>query len=149
MSSGRHAGLVALQALSLQQDRAVATSARNLLRSLGGVAGVAISTAVQYATTKAAMRSAQLPTELVRSVMDGSWRPVDPASASHVEAILDARMKGFRAVFALMIPLMAICFFGGLFVSDQVLRGDEKQTDGRALGAGAQEKRPTITPVSA
>lgn len=39
-------GLVALKALSPPEDRAMATSTRNLLRLLGGVTSVAISTAV-------------------------------------------------------------------------------------------------------
>ena len=123
-------GLVALQALSRPEDRAVVTSARNLLRSLGGVAGVAISTAVQYAVTQAAAR-ARLPADLASAVMDGHWRPGDPATARYDDAVLDARMQGFQAVFALLVPLMALCFLGSFFVSDEVLRGDEKETGGR------------------
>lgn len=102
-------GLVALQALSRSEDRAVATSTRNLLRSLGGVAGVAISTAVQYAATESALRTRNLDK--------------DDENA----AVLDARMKGFQAVFAMLVPLMAICLLGSFFVSDEILKGDEKK----------------------
>ncbi|KAH7357333.1 major facilitator superfamily domain-containing protein [Pyrenochaeta sp. MPI-SDFR-AT-0127] len=121
-------GLVALQALSRPEDRAVATSTRNLLRSLGGVAGVAVSTAVQYGTTESALR-ARIPANLVSAVMDGRWRPGDPATAGKDTAILDARMKGFQAVFAMLVPLMALCLLGSFFVSDVILKGDEKKDD--------------------
>ena len=112
-------GLVALQALSRPEDRAVATSTRNMLRSLGGVAGVAVSTAMQYGITKEAMR-AHVPAELVPAVMDGRWRPDDLSTAVQ-DAILDARMKGFQAVFAMLVPLIALCLLGSFFVSDKKL----------------------------
>ena len=121
-------GLVALQALSRPEDRAVATSTRNLLRSLGGVAGVAISTAVQYGVTEAAMR-ARVSEELTRTVMNGRWRPGDPATVGHNTAILDARMKGFQAVFALLVPLITLCLIGSFFVLDKVLESDKKQNE--------------------
>jgi MFS family permease len=121
-------GLVALQALSRPEDRAVATSTRNLLRSLGGVTGVAVSTAVQYGITEAAMR-ARVSEELTRTVMDGRWRAGAPATIGHDTAILDARMKGFQAVFALLVPLITLCLVGSFFVSDKVLEGDKKQNE--------------------
>lgn len=119
-------GLVALQALSRVEDRAVATSTRNFLRSLGGVAGVAVSTALQYAVTEKALRS-RGSAELVGSVMSGRWRVGDGSD----DVVLDARMKGFQAVFALSVPLMAVCLMGSFFVADETLRGDEKEDGGR------------------
>lgn len=121
-------GLVALQALSRTEDRAVATSTRNLLRSLGGVAGVAISTALQYGVTEAALK-AWIPSNLVPVVMKGHWQPGDDATAGLDTLILDARMKGFQAVFAMLVPLITICLIGSFFVSDKVLMGDEKQEE--------------------
>jgi hypothetical protein len=44
--------LVALQAHCKPQDRAVATSTRNLMRMLGAVTGLAVSTAIQHAVTE-------------------------------------------------------------------------------------------------
>lgn len=129
-------GLVALQALSRPEDRAVATSTRNLLRSLGGVAGVAVSTAVQYGVTEAAMR-ARVSEEPTRTVMDGRWRAGAPATVGHDTAILDARMKGFQVVFALLVPLITLCLVGSFFVSDKVLEGDKKQ-----------DERPTQEPAA-
>lgn len=131
-----HTGLVALQALSRTEDRAVATSTRNLLRSLGGVAGVAISTALQYGVTEAALR-ARIPSDLVSTVMKGHWQPGDAATAGLDALILDARMKGFQAVFAMLVPLITLCLVGSFFVSDKILQDDEKQ-----------EAIPTPAPLS-
>lgn len=138
-------GLVALQALSLTEDRAVATSTRNLLRSLGGVAGVAVSTALQYAVTEAALRS-QIPADLVPVVLEGRWRLGDPAKAVQDAAILDARMKGFQAVFAMLVPLMAICLLGSFFVSDEILKGDEKEDASPPMPA-SDSKRLSEAPL--
>ncbi|KAF1839543.1 MFS general substrate transporter [Decorospora gaudefroyi] len=121
-------GLVALQALSQPEDRAVATSTRNLLRSLGGVTGVAVSTALQYGVSKVAV-SAQVPTELATAVMEGRWRPGGSTTAGQEANILDARMKGFQAVFAMLVPLMALCLLGSFFVSDEILNGDENRDE--------------------
>jgi len=58
--ANHNTALVALQAHSKPQDRAVATSTRNLLRALGSVVGMAISTAVQFAVMQSAL-PASLP----------------------------------------------------------------------------------------
>lgn len=137
-------GLVALQALSRPEDRAVATSTRNLLRSLGGVAGVAVSTALQYGVTEAAVR-ARIPAELVPAVMDGRWRPGDQATAGQDADILDARMKGFQAVFAMLVPLMALCLLGSFLVSDEILKGDEKKDERSAPAQTVADVTPPLS----
>ncbi|CZR66294.1 related to DHA14-like major facilitator efflux transporter (MFS transporter) [Phialocephala subalpina] len=119
-------GLVALQALSRSEDRAVATSTRNLLRSLGAVVGVAVSTATQYATTDAALRD-KVPSSLLTRVLDGSWQIGEAGSEVFESDILDAKMKGFRLVFIMLVPLMGLCMLGSLFVADIVLKGDEEK----------------------
>jgi hypothetical protein len=134
-------GLVALQVLSRTEDRAVATSTRNLLRSLGGVAGVAVSTALQYTVTEAALRS-RIPADSVPVVLEGRWRLGDPTKAVQDAAILDARMKGFQAVFAMLVPLMAICLLGSFFVSDEILKGDEKEDANPPTPASGSKRLP-------
>jgi len=104
--------LVALQAHCKPQDRAVATGTRNLMRMLGAVTGLAVSTAVQYAVTQSA-----LP--------DNGNAMVSGTEASDVLA--DAKMKGVRAVFIIMVPLIALCGVGCFFVPDVVLEGDERR----------------------
>lgn len=63
--------LVALQALAKPEDRAVATSTRNLMRMLGSVVGIASSTAIQYSVTKTAVPDG-MPSALRSKVIDGT-----------------------------------------------------------------------------
>ncbi|KAJ5772274.1 Major facilitator superfamily domain general substrate transporter [Penicillium odoratum] len=128
-------GLVAVQALSRPEDRAVATSTRNLLRSLGSVFGVAISTVVQNTVIQWGLRDA-VPSDLLSEVLDGNWTISDASTEEYRSQILDAKMKGFRVVFIILIPLMCLCFIGNFFVADTVLKGDVKEKD--------QEKRTTL-----
>ncbi|RYP24450.1 hypothetical protein DL765_000470 [Monosporascus sp. GIB2] len=123
----REPGLVALQALSRSEDRAVATSTRNLLRPLGGVAGVAVSTAVVYAVTSSALRDA-LPPALFARVMDGGWQAGEAESAAFVAAILNARVRGYRVVFVMMTPLVGLCLLGSFFVHDEIRKGMRRAT---------------------
>ncbi|KAJ9154906.1 Major facilitator superfamily [Pleurostoma richardsiae] len=116
--------LVALQALSKPQDRAVATSTRNLMRNLGAVAGVAMSTAIQFAVMKSSLPST-LPSGIRGQLMDGSWEIGEPGSEAWESQILDAKMKGIRAVFILMAPLIGLCLLGCVYIPNTVLKGDD------------------------
>ncbi|KAF7541725.1 hypothetical protein G7054_g374 [Neopestalotiopsis clavispora] len=113
--------LVALQTLCKPEDRAVCTSTRNLLRMLGSVVGMAVSTAVQSAITIASVPK-DVPAEIRSQVADGTWQRGNGWDSQ----ILDAKMKGVRAVFILLVPLMGVCLLGCCLVPDQRLRGDEK-----------------------
>ncbi|TVY27457.1 putative transporter [Lachnellula hyalina] len=115
--------LVALQAHSKPQDRAVATSTRNLLRALGSVVGMAISTAVQFAVMQSAL-SASLPSAVRAQVIDGSWEMGQLGSEAWESDILDAKMKGIRAVFTILVPLIGVCLVGGFFVPNTILKED-------------------------
>ncbi|KAM0240025.1 hypothetical protein ACHAPO_003005 [Fusarium lateritium] len=124
-------GLVALQANSADEDRAVATGTRNVFRSLGGVVGIAISTAVHYAVLdKALQKNKTIPDWLRDSVLDGTWSVQDASTEQHMGAILDARMQGFRVIFIITVPLMALCLGASFLVDDIILKGDD-QNDGR------------------
>ncbi|KAH8197770.1 hypothetical protein TruAng_008059 [Truncatella angustata] len=117
--------LVALQALSKREDRAVATSTRNLMRMLGSVFGMASSTAIKYAVTKAALPPS-MPSDLRAAVMDGTWDRENGASAEWATSILEAEMGGIRAVFVMLAPLVGLCLLGCYFIPDITLEGDEK-----------------------
>jgi hypothetical protein len=104
--------LVALQAHCKPQDRAVATSTRNLMRMLGAVTGLAVSTAVQYAVTESALPGSG------NAAVSASGRP---------DLLAEAKMKGIRAVFIIMVPLIALCGVGCFFIPNVVLLGDERQ----------------------
>jgi hypothetical protein len=80
------------------------------MRMLGAVTGLAVSTAVQYAVTNSALGSG---TEL--------------SSAETAEIMIEAKMKGIRAVFIIMVPLIAVCGLSCFFVPNTALLGDERQ----------------------
>ncbi|CAI0645617.1 unnamed protein product [Colletotrichum noveboracense] len=103
--------VMALQALSKPEDRAVATSTRNLMRMLGSVVGMALSTAVQYSVMKSAL-PADLPESIRSSVTGGTWQPGDVDSHGWEQAILDAKMRGVHMVFIMLVPLMVLCLGG-------------------------------------
>lgn len=119
-------GLVALQANSRDEDRAVVTGTRNVLRSLGGVVGVAVSTAAQYAVTDNALQRT-VPDSLRARVMDGTWRINEEGTEAYESDILDARMKGFQIVFIILVPLMGLCLLASLFIADLELKGDNRK----------------------
>ncbi|KAI1336179.1 major facilitator superfamily-domain-containing protein [Xylariaceae sp. FL0016] len=123
--------LVALQALCRPENRAVATSTRNLMRMLGSVAGLAVSTAIQHAVTESNLPDS-MPKSLRESVVTGVWQAGDPGSDEWKPLILDAKMKGIRSVFIVMVPLVGVCLLGCYLVPDTALEGDqEKHDDGQ------------------
>ncbi|KAI0428517.1 major facilitator superfamily domain-containing protein [Xylaria sp. FL1042] len=118
-------GLVALQANSKEEDRAVATGTRNVLRSLGGVVGIAVSSAAQHAAMGAALRRS-VPEWLGERVLQDVWHIGDQDTMGHELDIQRARLEGFRVIFAIQVPLIAFCFLTSFFVADVVLKGDAK-----------------------
>ena len=133
-------GLVALQANCKDEDRAVVTGTRNVLRSLGGVAGVAVSTAAYHSVMASALTDS-VPEALRKSVLDGTWRPGDASSEQYESNILGARMEGFRTVFTMQIPLMVICFLSSWFIADLVLQGDAKREEPQPEGLQLEERQ--------
>jgi hypothetical protein len=119
------AGLVALQANSSDQDRAVATGTRNVLRSLGGVCGIAVSTAAYYAKLDKSLRDT-VPDSLRARVLNGTWRIGEKGTDIYQSTILEGRMDGLRVVFIMSVPLMGLCLLAVLFVDDLKLKGDAK-----------------------
>ncbi|KAF5244834.1 hypothetical protein FANTH_7601 [Fusarium anthophilum] len=139
-------GLVALQANSADEDRAVATGTRNVFRSLGGVVGIAVSTAAYYATlNKALSQASAVPKWLHDRVLDGTWAAGDPNTTEFEKAIIDARMQGFRVIFITTIPLMALCLLSSFSVDDIVLKGDNGQGEMRERG---QVTEPGSSPIA-
>jgi hypothetical protein len=106
----------------------VATGTRNVLRSIGGVVGVAVSTAAHYAASDRALRRT-IPDALRKRVLDGTWRLGEKGTAEYEPAILSARMEGFRVVFIILVPMMVACLFASFFVADVILKGDAKNEE--------------------
>ncbi|KAJ5703031.1 major facilitator superfamily transporter [Penicillium malachiteum] len=117
-------GLVAVQALARAEDRAVATSTRNLLRSLGSVFGIAISTAAQRAVIKSYLNIHNASSEMSGDKQN-HVATRDMSSVEH-SLILDAKMAGFRVVFISLVPLICFCFIGNFWVNDVTLSDDKK-----------------------
>lgn len=132
-------GLVALQANSTDEDRAVATGTRNVFRSLGGVVGIAVSTATYYAVLSNALGEA-VPDWVRDAVLDGTWRIGDPGTSEYESDILDARMEGFRAVFIMSVPLMALCLIASLLVADIILKGDNDNVSEDARSRNSEQR---------
>ncbi|OQE29416.1 hypothetical protein PENSTE_c002G04756 [Penicillium steckii] len=125
-------GLVAVQALARTEDRAVATSTRNLLRSLGSVFGLAISTAAQ----RAAMQSA-LPNKTVSSINHGiSAKRRD--TFEDKSSLLDAKMTGYRIVFLSLVPLISLCFVGNFLVQDVSLNDATEESSMASSSNGSE-----------
>ncbi|RFN46174.1 hypothetical protein FIE12Z_9592 [Fusarium flagelliforme] len=134
-------GLVALQANSANEDRAVATGTRNVFRSLGGVVGIAVSTAVYYAVLQNALQQNDTIPEWVRvGVLDGTWSANDPSTKDYEGAILNARMQGFRVIFIITVPLLALCLGASFLVNDIILKGDIAQQERREERGEGQEQ---------
>ncbi|PTD03095.1 putative transporter C3H1.06c [Fusarium culmorum] len=125
-------GLVALQANSADEDRAVATGTRNVFRSLGGVVGIAVSTAVHYAVLDKALQTDNTIPEWLRgSVLDGAC------------AILKAKMQGFRIIFIVTVPLLALCLGASFLVDDIVLKCDVDRSGDQGAAMTTEPARDT------
>jgi hypothetical protein len=79
---------------------------------LGAVTGLAVSTAVQHAVTESALPGSG------NAAVSTSGRP---------DLLSEAKMKGIRAVFIIMVPLITLCGVGCFFIPNVVLLGDERQ----------------------
>ncbi|ORY57875.1 major facilitator superfamily domain-containing protein [Pseudomassariella vexata] len=122
--------LVALQALSNPEDRAVATSTRNLMRMLGSVFGLAISTTVSFEVMKSGLPT-EIPASLRDRVIAGTWERGELGSELWESDIMNAKLKGLHTVFIMLVPIMALCLLSCIFIPNVVLKGDPKKIDAK------------------
>lgn len=125
--------LVAAQAHSSKEDRAVVISVRNFARALGGAAGLAFSPAifsnVLYTST------ADLPLNLQQQVREinlgvPNWSNY---SIENAEKILAAYAAASRMTFIAWVPIMAMCLALCLLIKDKGLqRREESAPDPQA-----------------
>ena len=127
--------LVALQAHSPKSQRAVVTSNRNFLRSLGGAVGLAVSSGIMGNVLKGA-----LP-ERLQGVAANTFALPDLATFSEADraAIEGAYASASRAVFVWCMPLLGLSLIGCVVVRD---RGLQRKEDIVAAddGGGSEEK---------
>lgn len=114
--------LVALQAHCSKAHRAVVTSNRNFLRSLGGAVGLAVSAALMGNVLRAS-----LPKHLLY-VANSTFASPDLSgfSAADQLAVQEAYGAASRAVFIWCTPIMGICFVGCVFIRDRGLQRKEE-----------------------
>jgi len=120
--------LVALQAHCSKAQRAVVTSNRNFLRSLGGAVSLAVSAALLGNVLKSS-----LPPDL-QYVASSTFATPDLATFSHSDRLLieDAYASASRAVFIWCCPLIGACFLGCAFIKDQGLQRKEEKVEEKA-----------------
>ena len=115
--------LVALQAHCPKAQRAVVTSNRNFLRSLGGAVSLAVSSGIMGNVLKAS-----LPVHLQYVAKDTFAVPsLASFNAADRDAIESAYADASRAVFIWCVPLVGLCFVGCAFIKDRgLVRKEEK-----------------------
>lgn len=110
------------------------------MRMLGSVVGMALSTAVQNTVIKSAL-PADLPSSIREQVNSGSWERGQPGTGKWDHHILDAKMKGIRAVFILLVPSVGLCLLSCYFIPNRELPGDPRRNENAEVG-GTQSATP-------
>ncbi|KAJ4108658.1 hypothetical protein NW768_012190 [Fusarium equiseti] len=88
-----------------------------------------------------ALRNA-VPDWVRDDVLDGTWRIGHSGTSEYERDILNARMKGFQAVFIMSVPLMAVCLTASLLVADIVLKGDDVPGEKRPRNSEERTETP-------
>ncbi|CAK7239595.1 MAG: hypothetical protein STHCBS139747_001026 [Sporothrix thermara] len=133
--------LVAAQAHSPKQDRAVVISARNFIRALGGSAGLAIASAV-FSSTLLSSLPAALPASVRTSIQDAVFAVPDLTGVADValrEGVIEAYAHAFRNISILWAAAMGTCLLLMVFIKDKGLarKVDEEKAQAAAVEAVA------------
>lgn len=120
--------LVAAQAHSPKQDRAVVISARNFIRALGGSAGLAIASAI-FSNVLLSSLPVTLPEETITQIRESIFDMprIDALSQQQQIQIEDAYVKAARSVFYLWAGAMACCLALMVFIKDKGLERQEEK----------------------
>lgn len=150
--------LVAAQAHSAKEDRAVIISSRNFLRSLGGAGGLAIGSALFSNTlTKRLPSSPTIPQTLADQIKASVFSVPDLTGLSEEQKILvlDTYVDASRSVFYFWLGCIGLAWLLMWFIKDEGLkRKEEKEekSEGEETPAGAMtpagEKSGTEESVS-
>lgn len=109
------------------------------MRDDGAVVGVAVSTAIMYAVEKSSLPDT-LPARIRQQVIDGTWHSGQSGVNKWDNVILDAKMKGLHAVFAMTVLLIGLCLLGCAFVPNVVLQGDDNRNTSTQREAGTRQQ---------
>jgi hypothetical protein len=114
--------LIAIQAHSPKDLRAVVISNRNFFRALGGAIGLACSSLVQQTTLR---RS--LPENLKYFAQDSYSLPgLSSLGAEEQQQVRSAYANASHIVFVSMAPIMGLCLILCLLIKDQGLQRKEE-----------------------
>lgn len=140
--------LVALQAHCTKAQRAVIIGNRNLLRSLGGAIGLAVSSALTANVLKGS-----LPANLAY-VAQSTFSVPNLSSFSPADriAVEDAYADASRAVFVFCTPVIGIAFLCNFFIKDRGLQRPEEKAEElerakQSLDQSAHEMQDRLPPA--
>ncbi|KAJ9134094.1 Major facilitator superfamily domain-containing protein [Pleurostoma richardsiae] len=130
--------LVAAQAHSPKQDRAVVISARNFIRALGGSAGLAIASAI-FSNSLISHLPSDLPPAVQTRIKESIFDVPDTSSLSESQkiAVLDSYATASRSVFYLWAGAMGCCLALMIFIRDKGLARKDEKTGSANQEAGA------------
>lgn len=143
------AALVAAQAHSARQDRAVVISSRNFLRALGGAAGLAIASALFSNTLVGHINSVSgVPADVVDEIKSSVFSMPDISGLTEEQRIiiLDTYTEASRSVFYFWEGCMGLCWLLMFFIKDKGLqRKDETQGNTETASRREDEESGSIT----
>ncbi|KAL2282216.1 hypothetical protein FJTKL_11042 [Diaporthe vaccinii] len=133
--------LVAAQAHSARQDRAVVISSRNFLRALGGAAGLAIASALFSNTLVGHINSVSgVPADVVNEIKSSVFSMPEISGLTEEQRIivLDTYTEASRSVFYFWEGCMGLCWLLMFFIKDKGLQRKE-ETQGNTVTASRRE----------
>lgn len=141
--------LVAAQAHSAKQDRAVVISSRNFLRALGGAAGLAIASALYSNTLVDHLGSTSaIPGDMVDEIKSSVFSIPDISGLTDEQKvfILDTYSKASRSVFYFWVGCIGLCLLLTFFIKDKGLqRKEETQENTATVDRGLDEESGSTT----
>lgn len=130
--------LVAAQAHSAKQDRAVVISSRNFLRALGGAAGLAIASALFSNTLIGHLdATSAIPKDVADEIKSSvfSMPNISRLTDGQKISVLDTYTKASRSVFYLWEGCMGLCWLLMFFIKDEGLQRKEETQAPDAAGS--------------
>lgn len=145
------AALVAAQAHSAKQDRAVVISSRNFLRALGGAAGLAIASALFSNTLVGHMNSASaIPADVADEIKSSVFSMPDISGLTEDQRIiiLDTYTSASRSVFYFWEGCMGLCWLLMFFIKDKGLQRKEETRENTGTVSRREDEESGSTTVS-
>ncbi|KAF1809991.1 MFS general substrate transporter [Eremomyces bilateralis CBS 781.70] len=137
--------LVAAQAHSPKEDRAIVISARNFIRALGGSAGLAIASAI-FSSTLVSNIPMSIPVDMAESIKQSVFEMPDISGLPEDQKIhvLNAYVAAARSVFYLWAGAMGCCLALMVFIRDKGLKRVEEKQDLPSVQTDDEEAGVTV-----